>query len=63
MEIIDFYSDENVTLYSPPIFSYKWLDNTTIEYLIPDIDIRDSDELLQWQKGEDNPTKAVIRKI
>lgn len=60
MDISNFYTDEDITMYSPPIFSYKWLDNSTIEYLVPDIDIRDSEELLQWQKSADKPTKPVI---
>lgn len=62
-DFTDFYSDENITMYSPPIFSYKWLDNTTIEYLVPDIDIRDSEELLRWQKSDEKPTKSVIGRI
>ena len=63
MNIRNLYTDGDITMYSPPIFSYKWLDNATIEYLVPDIDIQDSDELLQWQKSDDKPTKPVIGTI
>ena len=63
MDRTHFYTDEEISMYSPPIFSYKWLDNATIEYLVPAIDIQDSDKLTQWQKSDAKPTKPVIGNI
>ena len=62
-DFVKLFSDESITMYSPPIFSFTWLDNATIEYLVPDIDIRDSDELLKWLESDDKPTKPVIGKL
>ena len=56
-------TDQIISMYSHPIVSYKWLDNETIEYLIPDVDIRDTDVLLQWQKSDEKPTKPIIQTI
>ena len=60
MKFITLYTHDEITLYMPPIYSYKWLDNATIEYLVPDIDVRESDILQQWQQSDEKPTRPII---
>lgn len=51
-------TDDELTLYSYPILSYKWLDNTTLEYVTPDIDEPSNSKLfIEWMQAKDQPTK------
>jgi hypothetical protein len=63
MRFTTLYLDSDFPISGTPILSYTWLDNVTIEYVIPDVDYPDSTLLLQWQQSDEKPTKSIIRTL
>lgn len=60
MRFTKLHVNTDFTIFGTPILSYKWLDNATIEYKIPDVDSQDSGVLLQWLQSGGKSTKPII---
>ncbi|MEK3763894.1 hypothetical protein [Solibacillus sp. FSL K6-4121] len=54
-------NDKELNLYSQPIITYKWLDNFTLEYTVPDIGNSSFTEAyVDWMKADNKPTKTIL---
>lgn len=55
--------DEIIKPFTLPILKYIWVNNETLEIIVPDIKNTDFNTLNQWFKYEQKPTRKIIKKI
>lgn len=57
------YTGHEYAQFTYPIVSFDWLNDTTIEYRIPDIDGPYPEQLTEWTNSEQKPTKTLLAEI
>lgn len=57
------YQNYERAKFTYPIVSYRWVNDTTIEYSIPDVNYPSSEQFVEWMNSEEKPIKTLLAEV